>query len=147
MFFTASDAAANICSTSLAASPAHPLFRSGVAHFNAGRYYEAHEDWEELWRGLEGDDRLFVQALIQASVALHHLGRRNAAGARSLARATFAKLALLPASKWGLDCEELAAGLAARLDPLLAHRPGGAGAEAAGGLPPLRLRVDSATPE
>jgi uncharacterized protein len=120
----------------------HPLFREGAAHFDAGRYYEAHESWEDLWRTLAGDDRLFVQALIQASVALHHLERGNFAGARQLARNTFSKLALLPATKWGVDCEALAADLSLRLDPVLQDKPG----EAAGGLPPIRLRVDSALP-
>jgi uncharacterized protein len=121
---------------------ADPLFREGVEHFDAGRYYEAHESWEDLWRTLQGQDRLFVQALIQASVALHHLERGNLAGARQLARATFSKLALLPATNWGVDCEALAADLSLRLDPVLQGRP----AQPAGGLPPIRLRVDSALP-
>jgi hypothetical protein len=124
---------------------AHPLFRAGIEHFNAGRYYEAHEDWEDLWRTLEGTDRLFVQALIQASVALHHLLRGNLAGARQLARSTFSKLALIPSSMWGVDCEALGADLAAVLDPVL--RSGGPEPPAgAGGLPRIRLRVDSARP-
>jgi predicted metal-dependent hydrolase len=126
--------------------PSSALFRSGVAHFNEGRYFEAHEDWEDLWRGLSGEDRLFVQALIQASVALHHLERGNHAGARQLAKAAFAKLSLLPSSKWGVDCESLADALAARLDPLL-RQEAGEGSGPARGLPPIRLRVDSALPE
>ena len=98
---------------------AHPLFREGIEHFDAQRYYEAHESWEDLWRTLDGSDRLFLQALIQASVALHHLGKGNLAGARQLARATLSKLAVLPASVWGLDCEALAADFATRFDPIL----------------------------
>jgi hypothetical protein len=123
--------------------PSHPLFRSGVEHFQAGRYYDAHEDWEHLWHTLTGRDRLFVQALIQAAVALHHLSRGNVAGARQLGRATFAKLSLLPDSFWGVDLEALASGLDARLGPLLT----GQATEAVRGLPPMRLRVDSAGPE
>ena len=120
---------------------ADPLFRDGVAHFDAGRYYDAHESWEDLWRTLDGTDRLFLQALIQAAVALHHLERGNLAGARQLARAAISKLSLLPGSMWGLDCEALAADFSARFDPLLRGSEG-----APGGLPPIRLRVDSALP-
>ena len=123
----------------------HPLFLAGVAHFDAGEYYEAHEAWEDHWRTLDGTDRLFVQALIQASVALHHLRRGNLAGARQLARKTFAKLALLPPVMWGVDCEALAADLAVSLDPLLRNPPHAVMADG-GGLPPIRLRVDSALP-
>ena len=123
--------------------PSRSLFQDGIGHFNAERYYEAHESWEDLWRTLGGTDRLFVQALIQASVALHHLKRGNLAGARQLARATFAKLSLLPARMWGLDCEALAQDLAARLGPLLLTTLPKADALPPG-LPPIALRVDSA---
>jgi uncharacterized protein len=121
---------------------ADPLFREGIEHFDAQRYYDAHESWEDLWRTLDGQDRLFVQALIQAAVALHHLGRGNLAGARQLARATFSKLSLLPPAYWGLDCEALAADLSLRLDPVLQGRLPAPD----GGLPAIRLRVDSALP-
>jgi hypothetical protein len=123
----------------------HPLFKEGIEHFNAGRYYEAHESWEDLWRTLQGNDRLFVQALIQAAVALHHLRRGNMAGARQLGRATFAKLSLLPSARWGLDCEALASDLAARLAPALGQATPDAPPPSVG-LPPIRLRVDSALP-
>lgn len=128
---------------SAAGESGRDLFACGIEHFDAGRYYEAHEDWEDLWRTLRGTDRLFVQALIQASVALHHLGRGNDAGARQLARATFSKLALLPGTMWGVDCEALAADLSTRLDPLLRGAPIEARVPP-GGLPRIALRVDSA---
>ena len=41
-------------------------FRHGVAAFNAGDYYAAHDDFEALW----GED--FWKGLVQAAVALHH---------------------------------------------------------------------------
>ena len=43
------------------------LFDRGVAHFNARRFYEAHEDWEELWHEAEGDEKRWLQGLIQIS--------------------------------------------------------------------------------
>ena len=27
---------------------------AGVEHFNAGRFWHAHEDWEHLWKSLKG---------------------------------------------------------------------------------------------
>ena len=37
----------------------------GVALFNAGKFWEAHEAWEDAWREEEGDTRVFLQGLIQ----------------------------------------------------------------------------------
>jgi len=59
------------------------LFRRGVDEFNAGRFFEAHEVWEELWRGMRGPERLFVQGLIQTAAGLYHLCCDNGRGARS----------------------------------------------------------------
>jgi len=38
--------------------------RSGAIHFNSGRFFEAHEDWEVRWRELPPSDRAQVQAAI-----------------------------------------------------------------------------------
>jgi DUF309 family protein family protein len=55
----------------------------GINFFNSGRYFEAHEVWEDLWRETSGDLRLFYQGLIQTAVGLHHLSRGNITGARA----------------------------------------------------------------
>jgi predicted metal-dependent hydrolase len=56
----------------MASPTAHPEFALGMKHHNEGRYYEAHEAWEELWHA-ESDDsqRLFLQGLIQVTSAFH----------------------------------------------------------------------------
>src|SRR5262249_31389734 len=41
-------------------------YLDGIEHFNAGRYFEAHEIWEEIWLHSYGDTKLFYQMLIQA---------------------------------------------------------------------------------
>jgi predicted metal-dependent hydrolase len=48
------------------------LFQRGVDDYHAGRHYEAHEHWEELWQD-ERDEprRAFLQALIQVASATH----------------------------------------------------------------------------
>ena len=54
----------------------------GTSFFNEGRYYEAHEVWEDLWRLTPLPLRTFYQGLIQAAVGLYHLERGNRVGAR-----------------------------------------------------------------
>ena len=60
------------------------LLEDGLLLFNDGKYYEAHEAWEDLWR-VTLDPRLKTcyQGLIQAAVGLHHLHRGNRVGAGS----------------------------------------------------------------
>src|SRR5215471_14748691 len=63
-------------------------FRHGVALFNRGRYFDAHEALEDVWRPSAGEPRRCLQGLVQVAVALHHASRGNRAGATSvLARA------------------------------------------------------------
>jgi hypothetical protein len=50
-------------------------FDRAVAYFNAGRFYEAHEDWEILWLESEDEHRLWLQGLIQYAAALVHYSR------------------------------------------------------------------------
>jgi predicted metal-dependent hydrolase len=59
------------------------LLQEGIIFFNEGRYYEAHEVWEDLWRETEGPLREFYQGLIHAAVGLHHLKKNNWTGASS----------------------------------------------------------------
>jgi predicted metal-dependent hydrolase len=63
-------------------------FSEGVKRFNDGRFWDAHEAWEEVWRRHTEDSRLFVQGLIQAAAGLHALfEKRNLAGGlRNLAK-------------------------------------------------------------
>jgi predicted metal-dependent hydrolase len=55
-----------------------PLFRAGLDEFRAARFFEAHEEWERLWMTRAGDEKLFLQALIQLAAACVHLTRGNA---------------------------------------------------------------------
>ncbi len=58
-----------------------PRFAEGAAHYDAGRYFEAHEAWEHLWRAQPpGEEKLQVQGLIQLAVSLEHHRRGNPRG-------------------------------------------------------------------
>ena len=63
-----------------------PLYLKGIEEFNRQDYFESHETWEALWRTESGPGRAFYKGLIQAAVALHHLGRGNLRGAEILLR-------------------------------------------------------------
>lgn len=59
------------------------LVDEGIEHFNAGRFFEAHESWEEIWRSTTPEPRELWRGLIQVAVGLyHHLVRGNSAPAR-----------------------------------------------------------------
>ena len=47
----------------------------GIALFNAHRFWHAHEAWEELWLVSSGDEKQFLQGLIQLAAAYHHVQR------------------------------------------------------------------------
>jgi predicted metal-dependent hydrolase len=61
-------------------------FDRGIELFNAGRYFEAHEEWEKLWLMAEKDSppKLFVQGLIMLAAALDHYGKKEYAGTAKL---------------------------------------------------------------
>jgi predicted metal-dependent hydrolase len=54
----------------------------GVELFNAGRYWDAHEAWEEVWMpDRRGPDSGFYKGLIQVAAGCLHYTRRNRRGA------------------------------------------------------------------
>jgi hypothetical protein len=56
----------------------------GLACYARAEFFEAHEQWEKLWRQSEGQEKILLLGLIQLAVALCHHQRGNRAGARSL---------------------------------------------------------------
>jgi len=60
------------------------LFLAGVEHFNATRFYESHEEWEEVWLVSEDPKKLFYQILILlAAVGVHYQKGRTSAAQRA----------------------------------------------------------------
>jgi len=92
------------------------LLVEGIIFFNNGRYFEAHERWEDLWRRTRGPLRLFYQGLVQAAVGLHHFARGNSNGGRAQLTKSIAKLAEYPARFCQIDNEKLVADLRAILE-------------------------------
>jgi uncharacterized protein len=82
-------------------------FDRGVADFNAGRFFQAHEVWEELWLAAAEPEKTFLQGLIQVAAAFHHQARGNVGGAQSLLAAGLAKLTGCPDDFRGVAMVEL----------------------------------------
>lgn len=91
-------------------------FQDGIELFNAGRYFECHEAWEQAWLRSTGSDKLFFQGLIQAAVALLHAQRGNLSGSRTLWNKAIDKLGPLPAQHMGIELERLRCDVAGFLD-------------------------------
>lgn len=82
-------------------------FELGISHFNEGRFFEAHEEWERLWLAESEPQKTFLQGLIQLAAAFHHHGRGNRRGAETLLAAAVAKLEQFPGNYQGLAIAEL----------------------------------------
>jgi uncharacterized protein len=82
-------------------------FERGVAHFNAGEFFEAHEVWEEIWLVAPDPEKAFLQGMIQIAAAFHHYGRENIRGTKSLLAAGLAKVSGFPGDHHGLALAEL----------------------------------------
>ena len=87
-------------------------FQEGIDLFNAERFFECHEAWEQVWNRSQGDDKLILQGLIQAAVAILHLERGNREGANSLYSKARLKLDLAGKTFKGLDVERFRCELA-----------------------------------
>lgn len=81
----------------------------GVAEFNARRFFEAHEAWEELWLAAPEPEKTHLQGLIQIAAAFHHYERGNERGAGSLLAAAIARLAACPDDFRGIAMIQLRA--------------------------------------
>jgi hypothetical protein len=82
-----------------------PRYLAGILFFNDEDYFEAHEVWEDLWAESHGDDRRFVQGLIQAAVGLFHFGGGNLGGAVKLYRTSRDYMQPCGSPFWGLDSD------------------------------------------
>jgi uncharacterized protein len=83
------------------------LFQKGLDAFNSSRFYDAHEEWEEVWLDTPNPERMFLQGLIQVAAAYHHYLRSNVRGARWLLREGAAKLEPFPEFHRGIDVGRL----------------------------------------
>jgi predicted metal-dependent hydrolase len=87
-------------------------YQHGLSLFNSGRFYDAHEVLEDVWRATAGPEKLFLQGLVQAADGLHHHSTGNLEGARSLLARAYRNLSPYPDSFGGIDLAALRQSLA-----------------------------------
>ena len=80
---------------------------AGIAEFNTGLYFEAHETLEALWIVEPDDIRLLYQGILQIGVGLHHLRRHNYRGAINVLDYGLDKLQRLPSPCRGVEVARL----------------------------------------
>jgi predicted metal-dependent hydrolase len=93
--------------TETAAHEHEMKFRAGLDQFNTGRFFDAHETWEEIWLASREPEKTFLQGIIQIAAAFHHYGRGNLPGTRSLIQAGLRRLERFPATHRGIELEPL----------------------------------------
>ena len=94
-----------------------PLLDEGIELFNAGKHWHAHEAWEHLWLGLDGEDKRFVQGLIMAAAMLVQHGKGIQRGVVNHHRNVLERLPPHGPTKWGIDVE----GLLRQIAPFVDH--------------------------
>ena len=83
------------------------IFLKGIASFNNKSFYDAHESWELLWTEYALQDALFVQGLIQLSVAFFHITNLNLIGSKNLFNKCLPKLKKFPSNHRDLNLSDI----------------------------------------
>jgi uncharacterized protein len=94
-------------------------FKTGLEHIRAGRYFEAHEELEIVWRAAPTGERDFYQGLVHVAVAWYQHGRGNRVGTERQLDKAIRRLAAYEPDHLGVDVARLRAqlvGLRATLD-------------------------------
>jgi predicted metal-dependent hydrolase len=82
------------------------VVRQGVRLFNIARYFSAQEAWEAAWRESEGNDRPFLEALVQLAGGMHLRTRRGGTrGAEHLLSQALATLEDFRPTTHGIDVD------------------------------------------
>ncbi len=111
-------------------------FERGLMLLRGGRYFAAHEAFEEAWRAAPPSERDFYQGLVHVAVAWYQAERANRVGcARQLEKAT-RRLGPFEAGRRGLDV----AGLLAQVERATAVWAAGSPELPALHIPPLVTR-------
>lgn len=98
----------------------------GCADFNAGKFYESHEHFEEIWQYERDGCRDAYKGLIHVAAAFVHLSRAKYPGAERLLRTALGYLAPYRAGgALGFDIETVCTGVEDVYGRVLAAGPDG----------------------
>ena len=79
----------------------------GQTLFNEGKFFEAHEIWEETWIDTEGDERHLLQGLIQVAAGFYKLQVGMPTGTCKLLAKGAGHLRAIPTDMYGVDLPSL----------------------------------------
>lgn len=80
----------------------------GIREWNAGRYWHAHEEWEQGWKATSGEEKAAFQALILLAAALHKaFGMNHLQGGFANLHKADLRLAKAPRVVAGIDLASL----------------------------------------
>lgn len=93
--------------------------RLAMQHFNAGRFFAAHEAWESAWRQLrKSEDEEFFHGLAQLGAGFTHYLRGNPRGARMLMKRAVERIRPYGPRHRSIDVDALAAAASSVADTL-----------------------------
>ena len=106
--------------------PVEENHRLGIDHFDAGRFFPAHEAWETCWKQAKTTpDAEFYKGLSQLGAGYTHMRRGNPHGAFTLMRRGSGRVARYPGVHLGVDTGTLASAAERDADAIeQAHRAG-----------------------
>ena len=88
-----------------------PHAQEGIRLFNAGEYFEAHEELELAWREETGPIRRLYQGILEGAVVYLHMRRGNYSGAIKVNGRCMKWLKLWPDECCGVNVAQLRADL------------------------------------
>jgi predicted metal-dependent hydrolase len=100
-----------------------PLLLTGIAEFNCGHFFEAHELWEELWGEAVGEEKRFYQGLVQLAAGYHKLSLDQRNGARKLLERGWQTLSTFPPHYAELHLPSFLPATATVVQQLIANQP------------------------
>ena len=89
--------------------PLHPKAKEGIALYNQGAFYEAHEPLEEAWMKTPSPERDLYQGILQIGLAYFQITRGNYRGALKMFHRGFRNLSPLGDTLLGIDLVQLQA--------------------------------------
>lgn len=99
-------------------------YLAGLRLYYLQRYWDSHEEWEEIWRESEGAERHFYQGLIQVDAALIHTQREHWGGVANLLARSLSHFEQCPDHLLGMDVARLREQLRAYREEILALKEG-----------------------
>ena len=97
-----------------------PQLARGVAQFNAGEFFEAHETWEVLWNDTVGAEKQLIQGLVQIAAGYLKAESGIRGGAIKLLTRGSALIRQFPPGAFGLRLAPVVAAVVADLQRLQA---------------------------